>query len=117
MFEVVPSFQSDSDVGAVVGQVRSDNNYDDTELQERRRLLAESFGIDLPSRQKDLMHRFLCDHHDVIVLSEGECGEIDLIQMDIERGDARPIKQHPRRMPYSAREEVVRQLKRCKRYQ
>ena len=44
-------------------------------------------------------------------LSEGERGKTDLIQMDIETGDARPIRQHPRRMPYSAREEVARQLK------
>ena len=34
------------------------------------------------------MHQLLCDHHDVFVLSEGECGETDLIQMDIETGDA-----------------------------
>jgi len=44
MIQVVPSFQSDSDVGSVVGQVRIDNNYDDTELQERKRLLAENFS-------------------------------------------------------------------------
>jgi len=109
--EVVPSIQSDSDVGAVVGQVRSDTNYDDTELLERKRLLAESFSHIDSSRQKDLMHQLLCDHHDVFVLSEGERGETDLIQMDIETGDATPIRQHPRRMPYSAREEVARQLK------
>jgi len=75
VLEVVPSIQSDSDV---------DNNYDDTELLGRKRLLAESFShIDLPSRQKDLMHQLLCDHHDVFVLSEGGRGETDLIQMDI----------------------------------
>ena len=46
------------------------HNYD-TELQERKRLLAESFSyIDLPSSQKSLMYQFLCDHHDVFVLSE-----------------------------------------------
>ena len=51
VLEVVPSDQGDSDVGAVVGQVSCDSNYDDTELQERKRLLAEKFGhIDLPSR-------------------------------------------------------------------
>jgi len=48
------------------------------------------------------MHELLCDHHDVFVLSEGERGEIDLIQMDIETGDAGSIRQHPHRMPYSA---------------
>ena len=33
VLEVVPSDQGDSDVGAVVGQVSSDSNYDDAELQ------------------------------------------------------------------------------------
>ena len=33
VLEVVPSVQSDSGVGAVVGQVRSGNNHEDTELQ------------------------------------------------------------------------------------
>jgi len=115
VLEVVPSIQSDSDVGAVARQVRSDTNYDNTKLLEQKRLLAESFSlIDLPSRQKDLMYQLLCNHHDVFVLS-GERGETDLIQMDIEMGDATPIRQHPHRMPYSAREEVARQLKKMPR--
>ena len=76
VLEVAPSDHGDSDVGAVVGQVSSDSNYDDTELQERKRQLDESFGhIDLPSR---LMHQLLCDHHDVFVLLDGERGETDL---------------------------------------
>ena len=75
-------------------------------------MVAETFShIDLLSEQKDLMHQLLGDYHDVFVLSDGERGETDLIQMEIETGDARPIRQHPRRMPYSAREEVARQLK------
>ena len=75
VLEVAPSYQSDSDVGAVVGQVSSKSNYDDTDFQERKRPLIESFScIDLPSGQKDLMHQPLFDHHDVFVLSEGEHG-------------------------------------------
>ena len=57
------------------------------------------------------MHQILCDHHDVFVLSEGEHSETDLIQMKIETGDARPIRQHPHRMAYSTGEEGARQLK------
>ena len=108
VLEVVPS---DPDVGAVVGQISSDSN-DETELPERKRMIAETFShIDLPSEQKDLMHQLLSNYHDVFILSDGERGETDLIQMEIETGDARPIRQHPRRMPYSDREEVARQLK------
>ena len=32
------------------------------------------------------MHQLLCDHRDVFVLSEGEQGETDLIQLEIETG-------------------------------
>ena len=42
--------------------------------------MVESFGnIDLPARQKDLMHQLLRDHHNVFVLSDGET---DLIQLE-----------------------------------
>ena len=42
VLQVVPSDpdQGDSDVGAVVGQVSSDSNYNDTELQEWKRLIG-----------------------------------------------------------------------------
>ena len=47
VLELVPSDQGDPDVGALVGQVSSDSNYDDTGME---RLLAEYLGhIDLPS--------------------------------------------------------------------
>jgi len=43
--EVTDVLEVVSDVGSVVGQVRSDNNYDDTELQELKRLLGEILYI------------------------------------------------------------------------
>ena len=47
------SDQGDPDVGTLVGQVSSDSNYDDTELQEWKRLLAKYFShIDLLSGQR-----------------------------------------------------------------
>lgn len=93
VLEVVLSEQGDADVGAQVGQVSCDGDYDDTELQERKRLLAESFGhIDLPLEQKGLIHHILGDHHDVFALSDREWGQTDLIEMEIETGNAQPIR-------------------------
>jgi len=59
VLELVPSDQGDTGVGVVVGQVSVDDSYyDNSELQEQKKLLAESFGhINVPSRQKDLMHQ------------------------------------------------------------
>jgi len=54
------------------------------------------------------MHQLLSNHHDVFVLSDGEQGETDLIQVEIETSDAQPTRQYPCRMPYSAKEEVAR---------
>ena len=50
------------------------------------------------------------DHNDVFALDETDRGETDLIQLEINTGEAPPIKQSFRRMPYAAREEVANQL-------
>ena len=50
------------------------------------------------------------DHHDVFALEDTDCGEMDLIQLEIDTSNASPIKQPIRRMPYAVKEEVARQL-------
>ena len=40
-----------------------------------------------------------------------ERGETDLVEMEILTGDAEPVKQNTRRMPFAVRCEVARQLK------
>lgn len=46
-----------------------------------------------------------------MTLEEGERGETDLLQMQIDTGDSRPRSQPVRRMPFAARQEVARQLR------
>lgn len=50
-------------------------------------------------------------HHDTSKLEEGECGETDLLQMQINTGDSRPRSQPVHRMPLAAHQEVARQLR------
>ena len=57
------------------------------------------------------MYTLLCEYHDVFALEVGEHGETVLIQLKIDTGNAPPNRQHPCRMPFSAREEVAKQLK------
>lgn len=52
------------------------------------------------------------DHHDILALEENDHRETDLLQLEINNGDIAPIKQSVRRMPFVAREEVAKQLKR-----
>ena len=55
---------------------------------------------------------FLAAHHHIFSLEEGERGETDLIQMEINTGDAHPKKQPARRVSFTLRQEVACQLDR-----
>ena len=66
---------------------------------------------DLPPTDRKILCEFLADHHNVFSLEEGERGETDLVRMAIDTYDASPRKQAPRRMPYTVRQEVAKQLK------
>ena len=66
---------------------------------------------DLPPTDQKILCEFLVDHHNVFSLEEGERGETDLVRMAIDTCDASPRKQAPRRMPYTVRQEVAKQLK------
>ena len=71
----------------------------------RREKLMETLELpDLPPPDLRLLREFLADHHDVFSLEDGERGETDLMDMEIDTGDASPRKQAPRRMPFVVRE-------------
>ena len=104
---VMPSEQH-YDVPGEVRQIRIDSELED---QGRRTRLLELISVpDLPDPDKTLLSEFLMDHNDVFILDETDRGETDLIQLEIDTGEALPIKQSFRRMPYAAREEVANQL-------
>ena len=63
-----------------------------------------------PSQDKDRLVQLLLDFHHALVLEDGECGENDLIRMDIDMGDAAPTHQSIHRTLFAAREEISRQL-------
>ena len=52
----------------------------------------------------------LQEHHKVFALEEDEHGETGLAQFSIDTGDAQPIRQPPRRIPFAARQEISKQL-------
>lgn len=49
-------------------------------------------------------------HHHAFSLEDGERGETDLIQMDIDTGDAHTRKQRARQLPFALRQVVAQQL-------
>ena len=64
----------------------------------------------LPAAEADAIRTLVLDMHTAFALSERERGETDLTLLTIETGDAYPIKQPARRIPFAVREEVNRQL-------
>ena len=81
--------------------------------QQLRDLLDKEFALKnppLPESQKKLLTSLLEQYHDVFALEDGERGETDLVKLHIETGDATPIAQSVRRVPFAVRKEVARQL-------
>lgn len=82
-----------------------------TQEKARQKKLKEILGEpDLPDPEKETLLRFLTEHHYTFCLEEGEGGETDLIQMEIDTGDAYPKKHPVRRMPFAVRQELASQL-------
>ena len=80
----------------------------------RKERLVEGIGALetlTPHQQQELLD-FLSEHHKVFALEEHERGETDLVEMEIYTGDAHPRRCAPRRMPFSVREEVAKQIER-----
>ena len=77
----------------------------------RKKILELLDEPDLPPDEKQRLLEFLASSHEAFSLEEGERGETDLIEMDIDTGNAVPQRQPPRRIPFSVRQEVARQLR------
>ena len=78
----------------------------------RKTKLKEAIGeLNLPREEKETFQSFLRQHHHAFTLKDGECGETDLIQMEIDTGNAHPKKQRARRLPFALRQVVAHQLR------
>ena len=64
----------------------------------------------LSTSECEQLHQCLRDHHSVFAVEDNERGEMDLIQMEIQTGDAPPRKQHLCCVPFGVRNEIARQL-------
>ena len=67
--------------------------------------------LNLPDEGKRTLLVFLTNHHEAFYLEENEHRETDLVQFEINTGDAAPKKLPVRQMPFTIRQEVPRQLK------
>jgi len=67
-------------------------------------LLQTVEGLDLPHDTVEGLKELLYDHRETFASSSSDLGFCPLVEHDIDTGDARPIKQSPRRPPLAARE-------------
>ena len=81
-------------------------------VEWRKNQISQTYKgtFSLPEAEELKLMAFLMDHHEVFALEEGERGETNLMQLEIDTGNATPIKQQPRRLPFAVREEVAQQL-------
>ena len=83
----------------------------ETEAWRREQILRTIELPELPRHDSEVLREFLADYHDVFSLEDDECGETDLVCTEINTRDNSPKKQLPRRMPFTVRQEVAKQLK------
>ena len=89
--------------GAIVKQITSGSKK--WRRDEIRKIYRDS--LDLPSAERDTFCQFLMDHHQAFSMEEGERGETDLVEMEIDTGGSAPKSQRPRRMPFAVRQKYL----------
>ena len=61
------------------------------------------------------LRELLTEYHSIFSIEDDERGETDMIEFEISTGDGAPKRQPVRRIPFAARQEVIRQLERMQR--
>ena len=99
-------------------QTKNDTNIEpdvDTSFTNYMKPLWDSCTKNLSKEQQELVRDLLQKHIKVFAKSKTDLGKTNIVSHKINTGDARPIKQQPRRIPLhkkeAAREEVQRMLK------
>ena len=65
----------------------------------------------LDEEQATCLEEFLAEHHQAFSLDPDERGETDLVQIEIDTGNASSKRQPVRRMPFAVPQEVAKQLR------
>ena len=105
-----PSDHGDTSVGTITSDDDLKMTFENVEARKAKIRTLFQDKLRLPREQGTKLCELLRKYHTAFSLEENERGETDLIQLEIDTGDASPKKQHARRMPFSVREEISRQL-------
>ena len=88
------------------------NRVTEQEATQRKQILHNLLGEPelLTPVQREELHQFFGEQHEAFSLEPNERGQSDVLNMEIDTGDARPKRQPARRMPFALWEEVAKQL-------
>ena len=80
------------------------------QVPEHLKVLLENPSSRLSSGEKHKLSQLLVRYQDVFMTSDGNLGQTDLVEHEIETGDQSPIKIPPRRLPIFKRDQVDQEL-------
>ena len=87
--------------------LRIDSSDYGTEQKHKLLEMVEVFGL-LDTEQEECVRNFQIDHHEAFCIDPEEQGETDLVQLEVDAGDAAPRRQPVHRMPFAVRQEIAR---------
>ena len=90
-------------VAQCVNTAKSDNTL---KCPEKLQAMITAACKNLTSNQKDKAKKLICQYQDVFASEKGLVGRSNMVTHKINTGDAQPIKQHPRRLPWVKRDEA-----------
>ena len=82
-------------------------------LPDHLMTILENTSSKLTETQKQNLAATLLKYEDTFIEPDGELGQTDVVEHEIETGDHKPIKIPPRRIPIFKRQQVMRNLRRC----
>ena len=108
--EVMPELTGLEGPGAQASIVSIDSHSPEEEQYRRQRIKEIVDVTGIPEQEKRELLDLLEEHHTTFSLVEGERGETNLVEMEIDTGHAQPVCQRLCRMPFTVRREVSKQL-------
>ena len=108
--KVVGTIQIVEEVVPVDSNEFDENKIEETKLSEHLQYLLDKVSPKVNSEQKLKIKYLLIEYQDIFIGPDGNLGHTDLVQHEIDTGNAKPVKQPPRRVPIAQREIIEKEL-------
>ena len=107
---VVGTIQIVEEVVPVDSNEFDTNKMEETKLPEHLQCILDKVSPKVDTEQKLKIKHLLIEYQDIFMGPDGKLGHIYLLQHVIDTGNAKPVKQPPRRVPIAQREIIEKEL-------